>query len=354
MKIDKILSGRRPSKAAYANVLLAIGLALLVSVVFILALGENPIAVFSYIIKGAFSKASSILEIFAKATPLITIGLGICVASSAGMTNLGGDGQFYIGAMASVCVGLFVKAPTVVIWILSILVAIIAGGIWGGIAGFLKSTIDTSEVIIAIMLNYIALYIVGFLLSNPLQAPGGLPQTRAIDKSLYIPKIMTGARAHWGIVAAFILAIAVWFVMSRTLFGFRLSTVGRSPQAALYGGISIKKMSTLSMVIAGAFSGLAGMIEVYGTYYRVLEGITVNFGFTAVMIAILAKNKPAGVIIGSLLISALTVGVNSMQIEANVPTCIVTVIQSVVVFSFLVMPAIRAKAAVSLSQASKG
>ncbi len=328
-------------KEKIVNLLLAVLMAIIISVIFILALGENPLDVFAQIGRGAFRSTSSVLEILAKATPIITIGLGICVASSAGMTNLGGDGQFYMGAISSVVVGLYVNAPPVVIWLIAILVSILAGGVWGGIAGLLRSTLGTSEVIITIMMNYIALYLVGFLISNPLQAPGGIPQTKALDSYLHFPKLMTGSRAHWGILLVAVLAIAVSFVMTKTIFGFKLSTIGRSPKAAKYGGIQTNKLSTISLFIAGAFAGLAGMIEVYGTYYRVLEGITSSFGFTAVMIAILANNKAFGVIAGSLLLSTLTVGVNAMQIEVDVPTSIVTVIQSVVVFSFLVMPAIR-------------
>lgn len=328
-------------KEKLLDLLLAIFMAVIISVVFIMALGENPLHVFAQIGSGAFRSTNSVLEILAKATPIIIIGLGICVASSTGMTNLGGDGQFYIGAIASVIVGLYLNAPPVLVWLIAILVAILAGGVWGGIAGLLRSTLGTSEVIITIMMNYIALYLVGFLISNPLQAPGGIPQTKALADNLHFPKLMTGSRAHWGIIFIVILAIAVSFVMNKTVFGFKMSTIGRSPKAAEYGGIQTKQLSTLSLFIAGAFAGLAGMIEVYGTYYRVLEGITSSFGFTAVMIAILANNKALGVVVGSLLLSTLTVGVNAMQIENDVPTSIVTVIQGVVVFSFLVMPAIR-------------
>lgn len=341
-------ANKESMKEKAIDLFMAVFMAIIISVIFILALGESPLHVFTEIGKGAFRSSSSILEILAKATPIITIGLGICVASSAGMTNLGGDGQFYIGAIASVIVGLYLNAPPIIVWLLAILVAILAGGAWGGIAGLLRSTLGTSEVIITIMMNYIALYLIGFLISNPLQAPGGIPQTKALADHLHFPKLMLGSRAHWGIIIVILLAAVVSFVMNKTVFGFKMTTIGKSPKAAEYGGIETKKLSTLSLFIAGAFAGLAGMIEVYGTYYRVLEGITSSFGFTAVMIAILANNKPLGVIVGSVLLSTLTVGVNAMQIEVDVPTSIVTVIQGVVVFSFLVMPAIRANVSGSL------
>jgi len=163
-----------------ANTCLAIAMAIIVSIIFILSLGENPISVFEFIIRGAFRNTSSVLEILAKSTPIIIIGLGVSIAAATGMTNLGGDGQFYMGAISAAIIGIYLEAPVWIVWIAAICVSILAGGIWGGFAGFLRATIDTSEVIIAIMMNYIALFLIGFLVSNPLQAPGGIPQTRAI------------------------------------------------------------------------------------------------------------------------------------------------------------------------------
>jgi len=152
---------------------------------------------------------------------------------------------------------------------------------------------------------------------------------------------MSGSRAHWGILLAGILPVAVWFVFRRTALGYRIEAVGAAPDAAVYGGINKRAFTVLILLISGAFCGLAGMVEVYGTYYRVLEGITTSFGFTAMLIALLAKLNPFAVVLGSLFISILTVGANSMQIAMNVPTSIVNVIQSLIILFILIMPSIE-------------
>lgn len=333
-------------KMARTAVVFAISVvaAFLVSVVFIMALGVDPFTAYGKMITGVFSRRSGILEVLAKATPLIIMGLGISAAARGGMSNLGGDGQFYVGALASVCVGLYLPQtlPAPLIWVLAALVAVLVGGLWGGMAGYLKARFNTNEVIITIMLNYVGQYIVSWLVSGPLQAPGGIPQTKALDPVYCLPKLATGTRAHWGILVAVVLVIVVSFVFKRTTLGYRIEAVGAAPSAAVYGGINEKAYGVLILFIGGAFCGLAGMVEVYGTYYRVLEGITTSFGFTAMLIALLAHLNPIGVVLGSLFISFLTVGANSMQISLNVPTSIVNVIQSLIILFVLIMPGIEA------------
>ena len=325
--------------------LIAIAAAFLVSAVFIAALGVSPVEAYGKMLAGAFGRRSSIFEILAKATPLTIMGLGVSAASKGGLSNLGGDGQFYMGALAAVCVGLYcpqtLAAPLV--WLLAAAVAVAAGGLWGGLAGYLKSRFNTNEVIITIMLNYVALYLVSWLVSGPLQAPGGIPQTRALAENYCLPKLMTGSRAHWGILLALLLAAGTRFVFRRTVLGYRIEAVGAAPEAAVYGGINRSAFGVLILFLSGAFCGLAGMVEVYGTYYRVMEGITTSFGFTAMLIALLARLEPIGVVLGSLFISILTVGANSMQIAMNVPTSIVNVTQSLMILFILIMPNVGAR-----------
>lgn len=317
--------------------------AFLVSIVFVLSLGENPFAAYGSILQ-AVGKRYGLAETVAKATPLIIISLGLALAVRGGLSNLGGDGQFYMGAIASICVGIYLPEdwPTMLVWLLAFAAGAAAGGVWGALAGLLRARFNTSEVIITIMLNYVALYLVGYLVHGPLQAPGGIPQTRALAPALQFPKLIEGTRAHTGIFIGLVAALLVWFIFRRTTLGYRIQAVGEAPKAAAYGGINTKRYMIIIMGISGAFAGIAGMVEVYGVHYRVLEGITSSFGFTALLIALLANLNPLGVILGSLFISALTVGANSMQIDMNVPTSIVNVVQSLIIFFMLVMPQIKA------------
>lgn len=324
------------------TIAIAILASFLVSIIFILSLGVNPLEAFRAMIMGALGRTYGIAEVIAKATPLIIIGLGVTIASHGGLSNLGGDGQFYIGSIASILVGIYLdNLPAILIWIIAMVVGIIAGGIWGLIAGTLKAKFNTSEVIITIMLNYVALYLVGFLVGGPLQAPGGIPQTKAISKEFQFAKLIEGTRVHMGIFFAIIGAFIVWWIFKKTLLGYRIQTVGASPKAAEYAGINIKRYWMLIMFISGAFAGLAGMVEIYGVHYRVLEGISSSFGFTALLIALLAKLNPLAVILGSLFISTLTVGANAMQISMSIPTSIVNVMQSLIIFFMLIIPDIK-------------
>lgn len=326
--------------------------AFLVSMIFILALGVSPVDAFVSMFRGALTRKYGLAEVLAKATPLIIIGVGVALAARGGMSNLGGDGQFYIGAICSICVGLFLppSTPALVVWVLALIVGILSGGFWGGLSGWLKAKFNTSEVIITIMLNYVALYLMGWLVHGPLQAPGGIPQTQALEKSFQLPKIISGTRAHAGIFIALASALLVWWIFKKTTLGYRIQTVGESPDAAVYAGIKTNRYMSLIMALSGAFAGMAGMVEVYGVHYRVLEGISSSFGFTAMLIALLAKLNPLAVVIGSLFISALTVGANSMQIDMSVPTSIVNVVQSLIIFFMLITPAIKSDLLSSISK----
>ncbi|MCE5342399.1 MAG: ABC transporter permease [Eubacteriales bacterium] len=325
------------------TILYSILAAFLVSMVFILALGVNPLSAFAAMSAGVFGRAYGLAETVAKATPLIIIGLGITIASRGGLANLGGDGQYYMGALSSICVGLFLPKGTspMIVWVLAFMAAVLFGAFWGGLAGFLKARFHTSEVIITIMLNYVALYLVGALVNGALQAPGGIPQTRALDKAYQFVKLIPGTRVHAGILIGLVLALLVWLLFKKTTLGYRIQTVGESPRAAQYGGINVKRYEVIIMGLAGAAAGIAGMVDVYGVHFRVLEGITNGFGFTALLIALLARLNPLAVVLGSLFISALTVGANAMQIQMNVPTSIVNVVQSLIIFFMLILPGIR-------------
>lgn len=337
-------------------VLVSIAAAFLVSLIFIAALGINPFVAYGKLVAGALGKRSGIFEILAKATPLAIMGLGVSISVRGGLSNLGGDGQFYVGALAAVCVGIYLpqNLPAPLVWLIAMVVSIVVGGIWGGAAGYLKTRFNTNEVIITIMLNYVAQYVVSWLVSGPLAAPGGIPQTKALIPAYCLPKLMKGSRAHWGILLVVILTVVVWYVFRSTTLGYRIEAVGAAPSAAVYGGINRKAYITLIMFISGAFCGLAGMVEVYGTYYRVLEGITTSFGFTAMLIALLAKLNPIAVVLGSLFISMLTVGANSMQIALNVPTSIVNVIQSLIILFILIMPGMERQMRKRREKASNG
>ena len=328
-------------------IILAIILAFIVSGIFIAFFGANPFLAFYSMGKGVFGRVNGIAEMMVKATPLLIIALGVAIAFKGGLINLGGDGQFHMGALAATWVATtFIGIPLVLHIILILLSAAMAGGIWGGIAGFLKAKLGTNEVIMTIMMNFVALYFMSYLVYGPLKEPGAfIPQSKLIASSLRLFPIIPNTRAHFGIVIAIVLAVVAFIFISKTVWGYRINAVGYSPKAANYAGINTKFYTTLILALSGAFAGLAGMVEVFGIHFRLLDGINPSFGFTAIVVALLGRLHPLGIIIASLFMGALTVGANSMQVTMEVPVSIFYIIQSLVILFMLIGFSLKPKLA---------
>ncbi|KAF0092508.1 MAG: simple sugar transport system permease protein [Fusobacteria bacterium] len=320
------------------NITIAIVVALIISGIFILFMGVNPFYAFEMLFYGVFGSVFGIGEMLAKATPLLLVGLGVSIAFKGGMTNLGGDGQFLVGAILATIAGTnIVGLPTPIHMILIVIVAALGGAIWGGIAGFLKAKYNTNEVIMTIMMNYIALYIFSYLIESPLRDPSGvLPQSKSIPIPLQIPKLLTGTRAHIGIIFALILVIIVYLLVNKTMFGYKVKVIGISPKAAVYAGINTFRQTILIMAVSGAFAGIAGMVQVYAIHFRLLDGIAGGFGFSAIVVALLGRLNAYGILIASLFVGALLAGANSMQVSSGVPASIVGITQAVVILLILI------------------
>lgn len=318
-------------------IFLAIAVAFAVSGIFIEILGANFLSAFYAMLHGVFGRIYGIGEVLVKATPLILVALGVAIGFKGGLTNLGGDGQFYMGALAAVWVGItFQGIPSALHLALIIAAAAFAGAIWGGVAGFLKARLNSNEVIMTIMMNYIATYFVSFLVHGPLKEPGGyIPQTKQIAKALHLFPIIPRTRAHYGIVIALIAVVLVYVILSKTIWGYRIKAVGLAPKASIYAGINTGIYTTVTLALSGAFAGIAGMVEVYGIHFRLLDGISPGFGFTAIVVALLGKLNPFGIVLASLFIGILTVGANSMQVTMEVPVSIVYITESLVILFML-------------------
>ena len=332
-------------KKEIVTILLSILAAFLITGFFIKTIGASPLQAFLALISGIFGRIYGIGEMLVKATPLLIIGLGVAIAFKAGLTNLGGDGQFYMGALAAVWVGTtFSGIPVFIHIVLIIISAAIAGAIWGGIAGFLKAKLNTNEIIMTIMMNYVATYFVSYLVHNPLKDPNGfLPQTRQIASQLQLPQIIPNTRSNLGILIGLVLAVVVYILLSKTIWGYRIRAVGFSKKASVYAGINTGLYTTAVMAVSGAFAGVAGMVEVYGIHYRVLDGISPDYGFTAMVVALLGRLHPAGIIIASLFMGSLLVGANSMQVSMKVPSSIVYITQSLVILLIIIGRSLEGK-----------
>ena len=304
----------------------------------ILLCGANPLTAFGLFFQGIFRNTSSFAEIFVKGCPLILTGLGCAVAFRTGFFNIGAAGQFYMGAMASTIAALYLPPalPGALRIFLCFAAGFLAGGLWALIAAVLKAKCNISEIIVTIMLNYIAINFLGYAVRSFLMDPAGnVPQSPKIDEAMQLKSLITSTRFHSGIIIAILFVLAVWFLMEKTTAGYELKAVGLNPRAAACSGISVMKNIILSAFLSGGLAAVAGGIEVLAIQKKLLEGISADCGYTAVLVALVAFNKPSAVLAAALLYAAVQVGAGSMQRQLGVPAAIVNILIGVVVVLIL-------------------
>ncbi|SEW37728.1 ABC transporter permease [[Clostridium] fimetarium] len=301
----------------------------IVGAILIASIGGDPVEAFSYLLKGAFGTTSNIGETFVKATPLIFTGLAATFAYKCGVFNLGAEGQFVMGAVASVWVSTtFLSVPAPLLLVLSLTSGVIAGGLWGLIPGILKIKRGLNEMIVSIMLNYIAVLFMGYLYSGPLR-DGNLPQTAEV--AVKLGRIFSGTRVHAGILIALVLTFVLYYFLFHTSFGFKLRAVGLNPTAAEYNGFPLKKLMLASFVISGAIAGLGGSVELHGTQFRLMSGFGVGYGFDGVAIALIGQLNPIGTVLVAYLFAVLRKGAITMQVGTGMPTSVIDIIQALVI-----------------------
>jgi simple sugar transport system permease protein len=271
-----------------------------------------------------------------KTTPLLIIALGISIAFTASIWNIGAEGQFYMGALFSTWLVLLLPDLA---WYgllpLALIVAVVAGGLWGGIAGYLRARFNVNEIIVTVMMNYIAIFFIRFMVQGPLRetqtSGSGFPRTDPIPDSVWLPRIIPGTRLHAGFIAALILAGLIYFLLRHTTFGYHLRAIGQNSIAALYSGINVKGMIIRAMLLSGALAGLAGLVEVFGLHHRLLDGISPGYGFIGIIVTLLGKQNPLGIVIAAILLAALNVGANTMQRGTGIPVSLVSTIEYLMV-----------------------
>ena len=312
--------------------------ALLIGAIFILLAKSDPVRAYKVMLTGPFSSSFGLTETLVRTTPLLLTGLGIIISFRSGVLNIGGEGQILIGAIAAAGVALkFESLPSLVLFPLVLLSGAAAGGIWGGIAGFLKARLNVNEILSTVMLNQIAaqlylLLIRGILIDPQEVAYGtGVPQTALVPNAVWLSRLIPGTRLNTGFILALVLAVAVYVLLMKTTLGYRLRAVGAGPEAAKYAGINVPFYMVLSMFLAGALAGLAGTVEVLGVHHRALEDISAGYGFSAIVAALFGRLHPIGVIPASILFGALILGADMMQRAVSIPAAIVMVIQGFII-----------------------
>lgn len=308
-----------------------------VAVLLIIAVGSDVGKAFDSFFLGIFGSLYTLTEVVVRATPLILAALGVSVGFRTGFFNIGAEGQIYMGAAgAAAAAAWFSQWPAVAAIPAAMVVGIIAGGIWALIPGLLKARFGLSEVINTIMFNYIAINIVGILVRSVLKDPSyPLPMSPEIPESMFLPILLEPTRLHAGILIAGAAAVLVYVILWRTLPGFHMRAVGLNARGAACSGISVSKHIILAAVFSGGLAGLAGVSEILGVHHRLLDGISPGFGYVAIIIALLGRNRPGGIILAALGIAALQVGSMTMQRQAGVPTSISWIIMGTLVLALL-------------------
>jgi simple sugar transport system permease protein len=319
----------------------AIILALLVGAIFILVIGKNPFTAYAALLQGAFGDAFSIGETLENTTPLILTGLAVAFAFRAKLFNIGAEGQFLMGALAATWAGTSLSLPLIIHLPLTLLAGIIAGGLWGGIAGLLKAVRGVHEVISTIMLNFIAIFFISYMVTGPMKEVSELdiPQTARIANTAQLMKILPPSRLSAGIIIALLAAAFIWWLLWKTTVGYEVRAVGLNYFAAEFGGIRPNYNMFLAMLISGGLAGLGGGIMISGLFLRYQHGFEPGYGFTAIAVSLVGANNPPGVVLAALLFATLSQGALGMQNVAGVPQDIVSVIQALVIF-FVAAPQI--------------
>ncbi|MCG8480118.1 MAG: ABC transporter permease [Spirochaetales bacterium] len=312
--------------------------ALVVGALFLVLLRANPWVAYAAMLRGAAGTTFGVTQTLVKATPLLLVGLGICIAFRSSCINIGGRGQMISGALLATWLALNAEAWPRAFLIPAALAAGCAGGaIWGFVPGFLKAKYNVNEILTTIMMNSIALQLMNLLLQGPLMDPAGieagtfLAQSARLPEQARLARIVPRTILHSGLFLALAMAIVVFIFLWRTTVGYRLRATGLNPHASRYAGINVSTHQALSLTLAGALAGLAGAVEVMGLHYRLIEGFTSGYGFTGIVAALLGWLHPLGLIPASLFFGGLLVGADTMQRAVQVPSALVSAILGLVV-----------------------
>lgn len=315
---------------------IALLLGIIVGTIIMVVSGYDPVAAYTALWNGAFGSSYYLGEVIRQVTPYILAGLAVAFAFRVGLFNIGVEGQFIVGWLASVWVGLAFDLPKIILLPLSLLASMAAGALWAFIPGLLKARFRVHEVIVTIMMNYIALHVTNYfirsVITNNKDRTPNIPDAASL-RSPWLESLTDYSRLHWGIIIALVCAVIMWFLLEKTTRGFELRAVGFNQHAAHYAGMSVNKNIILSMVISGIFAGLAGSMEGLGTFgYAAVKGGFTGVGFNGIAVALLGGNTALGVVFSALLFGALKVGSLNMPLEAGVPNELVDIIIALIVF----------------------
>lgn len=330
---------REPSKTMfYLTPLLAVILTLLAGAVLFAALGKPSLYGLQLIFIEPLQSTRGLAELTVKATPLILIAVGLAIGFRGGIWNIGAEGQFALGAVGGSSVALAVY-PDGGPWLVPLMcfAGIVSGMVWAAIPALLKTSFNANEILVSLMLTYVAILLLGTLVYGPLRDPEGLnfPESRLFQTSATLPLLWEGTRAHIGFLVALFAVAVAWVLLQWHLVGFAIKVLGQAPRAARFAGFSANRLVWICFLISGGCAGLAGTFEAAGPVGQLVPAIPVGYGFTAIIVAFLGRLHPLGILIAGLLLALTYIGGETAQITMTVPSAITSVFQGFFLFFLL-------------------
>ena len=331
VKVD----GRSPWVGILA-VLLALIAGLIMGALAITLTGVPVSKAYGALFNGAFGSWNATKQTMLQATPLLFTGLAAVIAFRGKIWNIGGEGQFLAGAMMASWVSMrFYQLPNGILIPIIIVFSMLGGGLWAGIAGYLRAKYKVNEIIVTVMLNYIIEFILSYLLQNDWADPStAYIQTIRFEPSTFFPSLF-GSRLHLGVILAVIMAVVIYYLLWKTPLGFEIRAIGANPVASKYKGINVTRTILITMLISGAMAGLGGGTEIAAVHHRLRMDISAGYGFTGILVAMTGQLNPLGAILSAIFFGALVNGSYMMQISSRVPFALVNTLQGIILF-FLV------------------
>ncbi len=300
--------------------------------------GVNPLATYVAMARGAFGSYRTLSETLVKAIPLMLTGLGVAIAFQMKFWNIGAEGQLALGGVAAAWAALFISdfIPDFLLLPTVLLFGAVAGALWAGVPAVLKVTLGVDETLTTLMLNYVAILFSEYLYYGPWRDPQGygFPGTAPFPEAAWLPRL-GNTRAHLGLIFAIVAAVILWFVVRRTRWGFELRIIGENKRSARYLGIHIGRNIVLALLISGALSGLAGACEVTAISRRLQQGLSLGYGYTAIIVAWMAQLNPLAVLLVAVLMGGLLVGGDQVQMRMGLPSAVGVVLQGLILFPML-------------------
>jgi general nucleoside transport system permease protein len=332
---------RRPEPSAVMRIaspsIAALAMLITGFVIFTL-LGKDPAEAFFVFFIKPINSSFGFGELLLKASPLILCGLGLALCYRTNVWNIGAEGQLTIGAITGGAAALWFGENTSALALPVILLAgALGGALWGAIPAFLRTRFHTNEILVSLMLVYVAQLLLSYAVHGPMRDPAGynFPQSKAFGEAELLPILIEGTRVNWSFVLALLLAAASWFFSEKTFAGFRLQVAGLAPDAAAYAGFSEKRNIWLVMLLSGAMAGLAGVCEVTGPIGQLQAQVSPGYGFAAIIVAWVGRLHPFGVVLGGLLMSLLYLGGETAQMQLSLPSAVTGLFQGLLLFYLL-------------------